>query len=70
MRWAEQQRMDWIANRIRQRRRINRKDIMEMFRISLPQASIDLRKFMALHPDSLTYDTKAKCYRANKGIEK
>lgn len=63
MRWAEQQRIDWIGARINQRRKINRADIMEKFGISLPQASHDLQTFIKLHPGVLKYDLKTKCYR-------
>ena len=66
MRWAEAQRLTWIRNRLHQRRKINRKDIMEKFGISMPQASLDLKKIQALYPNMLEYDRKAKCYRLKK----
>lgn len=59
MRWAEQQRMEWIAKRSEPFRR---KDLMEAFLISVPQASNDIQKFLKLHPGIWKYNTRKRYY--------
>lgn len=62
MRWYEQQRMDWIAETLRVFGFINRLHLQRKFGISTPQASLDLQRFAAEHPDAMRYDTSRKCY--------
>lgn len=66
MRWAEQQRMDFIAERLKTEGCLVRADLTAKFGISVPQASIDIRKFRSLNPRAMTYDAKVKCYVARK----
>ncbi len=56
--------MDFIRRRLIWERVINRADIVARFGISPNQATADLRHFQNLHPASLSYDRKAKTYRA------
>lgn len=59
MRWAEQQRMQWLGNR---RAPFNRADLMAKFSISMPQASMDINKFNKLWPNTWEYNTSKKRY--------
>ena len=59
MRWAEQQRMDWIGAR---RAPLNRADLIDKFGISAPQASNDIQKFMKLWPNTWVYNQSKKVY--------
>lgn len=65
MRWFEQHRMDWIAETLRVFGYINREHLMRKFGVSTPQASVDLNRFLRLHPDVMRYDRSAKRYVAN-----
>lgn len=64
MKWFEQTRVEWIAETLRVFGFINRGHLQRKFGISRPQASLDLRKFLQLYPDKMTYDTSAKSYVA------
>lgn len=62
VRWFEQHRQDWIAETIRVFGWINRCHIERKFGLSTPQASLDLKKFMANNPGRIIYDKSAKQY--------
>ncbi len=67
-RWSVERRLDFIASRLAWERRINRADLVERFGVSPNQATADLKRFAALNPGALTYDTRAKTYRAGPGL--
>jgi hypothetical protein len=52
--WFVAHRREWIAETLR----------VCKFGISVPQASLDLRRFMASHPKAVTYDGSGKWYVA------
>ncbi len=62
MRWAEEQRLKFISGRLAAQGFINRSHITGKFGISIPQASMDLRKYMQLNPNSMTYSLTKKRY--------
>lgn len=62
MRWAQEQRLNFIAERLVLDGFINRSDLVCKFRISTPQASIDIREFKRQHPDAIVYDASLKRY--------
>lgn len=62
MRWAQKQRAEFIANHLRKHGAINRRDLIGKFGISTPQASIDLRNYMAANPTAVRYDLTRKAY--------
>ena len=70
MRYFEQQRHDFIAQRIQKPGFINRSDIMQKFGVSTPTASHDLTKFQDLHPGQMVYDATAKRYQRVNGEAK
>ncbi len=67
-RWSVERRLDFITSRLVWEGRINRLDLVARFGVSPNQASADLKRFEALHPDALRYDTRAKTYRAGPGV--
>lgn len=56
--------MNFIRDRLASDGWINRKHLQDAFRISMPQASMDLREYLKLHPRSMVYDMTLKRYRA------
>lgn len=54
--------MDWIAETLRVFGFINREHLIRKFGISMPQASNDLRRFIAENPGAMKYDLSAKRY--------
>lgn len=62
MRWAQQQRMTFIASRLESVGFINRRELQEFFGISLPTASADLQAFLKLHPGKMRYNFSNKRY--------
>ena len=62
MRWAELQRIEFIRVKIATEGKINRSDLIEQFRISMPQASNDLRKAAEIYKGLMKYDAIAKTY--------
>jgi predicted DNA-binding transcriptional regulator YafY len=66
-RWSVERRLDFIASRLAWEGRINRLDLVARFGVSPNQATADLKRFEALHPGALRYDTRAKTYRAGPG---
>jgi hypothetical protein len=62
-------RKQFIDFRATWERAVNRGDLTSQFRISVPQASLDLQDFMREAPDALIYDTRAKRYNVNDQYE-
>lgn len=62
MNWFEQQRQEWIAEMLAIYGFINRSHLQTKFRISQPQASMDLNAFMRKYPSAMKYDPTRKCY--------
>lgn len=59
MRWFERQRIEWIKNR---KEPFNRKDLMDAFDLSQPQASHDIQTYIKMFPMALTYNMNKKRY--------
>lgn len=64
-RWGQARRLEFIDSRLRWLGRINRKEITEFFKISVPQASLDLSEYQALAPGNVVYDRTEKAYLAS-----
>jgi len=64
LRWGQGRRLEFIDFRLLWEGRINRADLVDFFGISIPQASLDLARYMDLAPGNLTYDRSDKVYRA------
>lgn len=61
--WAAQERLRFIERSLWWRGQVKRRDLREIFGISLAQASADLQRYFEMNPLAARYDLKAKCYR-------
>lgn len=62
MRWAQRQRSAFIGERLLSNGAVNRSDLVRKFGVSVPQASVDLRRFDEAHPGAMRYDKSRKAY--------
>ena len=67
--WFAERRLDYIDFRLAVAGHIRRADIMDTFGVSMPQASADLNRFIAIYPKAMAYDKTAKRYAARKGFK-
>lgn len=57
-----ERRLEFIEYRLYWEGQVNRSDIMEKFKVSLPQASTDLTQYRELAPENIHYDPSSKRY--------
>lgn len=67
--WGKTARLQFIEFRLYWEGRINRGDLVKHFEISVPQASLDLKSYLELAPDSMTYDKQRKAYFATSDFK-
>lgn len=65
-RWGQERRLEFIDVRLRWDGRINRSDLTTFFGISVPQASLDIARYVELAPDNAVYDRSARVYLAGE----
>jgi hypothetical protein len=63
-RWGPERRLEFIDFRLMWDGRINRSELVDFFGISVQQASADLAHYAEHAPNNLSYDKRAKTYRA------
>ena len=63
-RWGQARRLAFIDVRLQYDGRINRKDLIAFFNISVPQASADLALYQSMAPSNLEYDPRLRTYVA------
>lgn len=63
-RWGQERRLEFIDFRLFWEGRLNRADLTTFFRISVPQASLDLAAYQELAPGNMVYDRTQKTYVA------
>ena len=68
-RWGQERRLEFIDSRLCWLGRINRKELTEFFKISVPQASVDLADYQALAPGNVVYDRTEKTYLATSQFQ-
>ena len=66
--WFARARAEWIAEMLAIYGYINREHLVRKFGISVPQASLDLRRFADAHPHEIAYDPVVKRYVAMNGV--
>lgn len=66
--WAAQERLRFIERALWWRGWLRRKDLGELFGISLAQASSDLQRYLEMNPTAARYDLKVKCYQGEAGM--
>lgn len=67
--WGQDRRLEFIDFRLLWEGRLNRADITDFFRISVPQASLDLAKYHEMAPGNAYYDRNQKTYIAAAGFK-
>ncbi len=68
-RWGQDRRLAFIDFRLRWDGRINRSDLTDFFGISVPQASLDLARYIELAPQNLVYDRSSRVYLATSNFQ-
>lgn len=68
-RWSQGRRLEFVDFRLRWDGRINRSDLTSFFGISVPQASLDISKYLDLAPNNAVYDRSSKVYLADEAFE-
>lgn len=66
--WGQERRLAFIDFRLRWEGRINRSDLTDFFGISVPQASLDIARYMELEPQNLEYDRSSRVYQATNSF--
>lgn len=69
VKWSQERRLRFIDFRLQWGGRINRRDVTEFFKISIPQASADIARYTELAPDNLAYDTSSRTYVATPAFK-
>ncbi|WP_161630001.1 WYL domain-containing protein [Desulfogranum mediterraneum] len=64
MRWSAEKRLEFIEARLFWEGKIGRKDLTEFFRISIPQATKDIKEYIERAPKNIDYDNKSRQYIA------
>ncbi|MGY3129319.1 hypothetical protein ACVWZM_000001, partial [Bradyrhizobium sp. USDA 4501] len=64
LKWGVGRRLEFIEFRLFWEGSINRADLVEVFGVSVPQASKDLTLYQERAPGNMEYDTRAKRYVA------
>jgi len=67
--WSERQRLRFIERVLFWRGFINRKDLVDRFGISPPQATNDLVNYTTRNPSGCRYNVRRKCYEAVPGFD-
>lgn len=67
-RWGQDKRLEFIDFRLQWDGRLNRADVTDFFGISIPQASLDLARYIELAPANTEYDKRGKTYQATSGF--
>lgn len=68
-RWGQERRLEFIDTRLCWDGRLNRSALTDFFGISVPQASLDLSRYMADAPSNTAYDTSEKAYIASQDFQ-
>lgn len=64
VKWSQERRLQFIDFRLQWGGRINRRDLTDFFKISVPQASADIARYAEVAPGNLEYDTSSRTYVA------
>lgn len=69
LKWGVERRLEFIEFRLFWEGGVNRSDIIDMFDVSVPQASKDLTLYQERAPNNAIYDKSAKRYIASEHFE-
>lgn len=62
--WGQGRRLEFVDFRLHWDGRLNRSDLTDFFNISVPQASLDIARYLELAPGNAAYDRSSKVYLA------
>lgn len=62
LRWGVERRLEFIEFRLYWEGHVNRGDLMEVFGVSVNQASTDLNRYLELAPGNMLYDKSERTY--------
>lgn len=65
MNWAQIQRQKFIEYKLLYDGRLNRRDIVDFFGVTMLQASTDIKGYRTRFPESMTYDPRKKTFFNN-----
>ena len=65
LKWSQERRLQFIDFRLQWERRLNRSDLTTFFKISVPQASMDIALYAEIAPGNLRYDNSSRMYLAS-----
>ena len=68
LKWGVERRLEFIEFRLFWEGGVNRADLIDMFGVSVPQASKDLTLYQERAPQNAVYDKSAKRYVAGAGF--
>jgi hypothetical protein len=68
-RWSQDRRIEFIDFRLRWEGRLNRSDLTAHFSISIPQASLDIAKYLEMAPENMAYNKSARVYVAGTAFK-
>jgi hypothetical protein len=63
--WSQDRRLEFIDFRLQWEGRLNRVDLTKHFAISIPQASLDIARYLEQAPANMAYDKSARIYVAS-----
>ncbi|MBV5340271.1 MAG: WYL domain-containing protein [Deltaproteobacteria bacterium] len=69
MKWNVERRLEFIESRLLWESKISRKDLVDYFDISIPQATKDFKMYQEKAPGNISYDKSAKQYIATVEFE-
>jgi predicted DNA-binding transcriptional regulator YafY len=67
-RWGQDRRLEFIDFRLQWDGRLNRSDVTDFFGISVPQASLDIARYLELRPGNMEYDRSSRVYLATSNF--
>ncbi|PJJ18879.1 WYL domain-containing protein [Janthinobacterium sp. 67] len=67
--WGQGRRLEFLDFRLHWDGRINRSALTDFFNISVPQASLDISKYLELAPGNAVYDRSSKVYQATANFQ-
>ena len=67
--WTQRRRFEFIEWKLYWEGALNRSDLETAFRISTPQASVDLRRYRESAPDNIAYDATERYFRPMRDFE-
>ena len=60
--WGRQRRLEYLEHKLYWEGKIRRVNLTEKFEISIPQASVDIKKYQEEAPQNIAYNASAKYY--------